>query len=308
MSTSDRNVLIEAAACAALVIAAVAFASPGDVWLRGYGLHPMWLPVIVLSARYAHRGLFPALALTVGGLLLTGLAMGESIEGFSVRSQNASDLLALATAVLVAWIAMLHEGRIERAVRRLSDATEAQKQSDEHVRALHASLGYLRSRHDRLDVSISLWRSLASRLERGDATGAARAVLELCEIRTGCSGALVQVRDGNKLTTIASRGGWVAAVPHELSADATIRAAVASRKVTPASPGATEADCDVAVPVTDEDGAFVMGVIALRGIPTSCLRAAELRDLAIIAGWLAPALARQSMTITQRLKTSEVMS
>lgn len=295
MSTSDRTVVVEAAGAAVLVVGLIALVSPDDVWLRDVGMHPMWVPIILMSARYATRGLFPALGLVCGGLIATGLALDGTIDGFIERTSNPSDLLALATAVLVAWVAMAHESRINRADRRLDEATEAQKLAEDNVHALHASLGYLRNRHDRLDVSLSLWRNLAGRLERGDAIEASRAVLELCEIRAGARAGIVQLLDGSVLSTLASRGQWPQTTGrgHELDGDSTVRAAIKSRLVCPAGPGSSESDSDVAVPVTDEDTGVVMGVIALRGVSPGAMRAAELRDLGVLAQWLAPAAARQ---------------
>jgi hypothetical protein len=307
MSTSDRMVALEAAVATAVMLGIVAVVSPGDVWMRGTGLHPIWLPVIALAARYAHRGLFPALLLGCGGLIALCAAHGQSISGFEARAESPADLIALATAVVVAWIAMLHEGRHGRAQRKLAEITEQHRQADEQLRALHESLGYLRGRHDRLDVSISLWRSLAARLERGDAVGAARAVLELCEIRTGAQAGLVLLRDGHHLSTLGARGGW-STEPKDCDADATVRAAITSRRVTPAAPGATEADSDIAVPVVDDAAGVVAGVIALRGISTSSLRAADMRDLAVLAQWFAPALARHNNAAIQRRRTSQVLS
>jgi len=295
MSISDRAIVIaEAGGAAALVVAVVAIASPGDVWLLDLGLHPMWLPIIVLSARYATRGLFPALGLTCGGLIAVDLVQGEALAGFVARTRNPADLIALTTAVLVAWVAMLHESRMRRATRRLLETTEAQRQAEDNVHALHASLGYLRSRHDRLDVSLGLWRNLASRLERGDAADAARAALELCEVRAGAQAGVVQLRDGSRHSTLAGRGQWSAngARSTDLEDDATVRAAVLSRQVSPAGPGSTELDCDVAVPVIDDDSGAVVGVIALRCVSPGCMRPADLRDLGVIAQWLAPSLVR----------------
>jgi len=295
MSTSDRIILVEAAVAALLVCTIIAVASPHDVWLRDFGLHPMWLPTIVLAARYAARGLFPALGLTCGGLVVMSVAFDDSLAGFAARTRNPADLLALSTAVLVAWVAMLHESRIGRAQRRLDDATESQHQAEENVRALHASLRYLRSRQDRLDLSISLWRNIAGRLERGNAMEASRAVLELCEIRAGAHAGIVQLRDGARLVTLATRGQWSMSTPRpqELDNDPAVRAAMASRHVTPASVRSSEVDSDVAIPVTDEESGAVLGVIALRGVSPGSMRAADLRDLGVIAQWLAPAMARE---------------
>jgi hypothetical protein len=305
MSTSSRIVVAEAAGAAALVAGLVALGSPDDVWLSGVGLHPAWLAIIVVAARYGPRGLFPALGLTWGMLILLSLALGGSLEGLAVRARGTSDLLALVASILVTWIAMLHESRMARAIRRLGEATEAQLQAEKTMRALHDSLSYLRARHDRIDASLSLWRDLAARLERGDSVEAAKAVLELCAIRAGAAAGVVQLRDGNRLSTLAWRGQWStgSARPSDISGDCTVRAAILSRRVTPASDGATEADSDVAVPVLD-DGGTVVGVIALRGVSPGSLRAPDMHDLVVIAQWLAPALDRSLEAAAQRKKTA----
>ena len=294
MWTSKRIVLVEAAAAAALVVGFVMLASPHDVWLQRYGLHPVWIPVIVLAARYAIAGLFPALALSVGGLAAADLVTGGTLHGLTVRAGNVSDLLALTTSVLVAWVAMAHASRTARAHDKLADASDGQRHAEDNVRALHASLDYLRKRHDRLDISLSLWRNLAGRLERGEAPEAARAVLELCEIRTGARAGIVHLADGERLSSVAVRGPWsTAGLGDDVAGDPTMRAAIRTRQVTPATRGASETDADVAVPVVDDESGAVVGVIALRGVSPGAMRAADLRDLAVLAQWLSPALARQ---------------
>ena len=307
MSTSDRTLVLEAAAAAALVVGAVAVAAPGDVWLPDLGLHPVWLPVILLAARYGPRGLFTSLAVTWGALIATSVVLGGTLDGFALRLQGASDLFALLTATLVAWIGMLHESRMSGALARLAESTLLQQQSEVTVGALHDGLTYLRTRHDRLDISLSLWRNLASRIERGVDVDAADAVLELCEVRTGAQAGVVQLRDGNRLSTVAWRGqGSTASTrPRDIAVDATVRAAILARHVTAAGPGATERDSDVAAPVLDDGSGVVIGVIALRGVAPGSLRAADLRDLAVIAQWLAPGLARSLQAAVQRKRTGE---
>jgi hypothetical protein len=295
MSTSNRILVLEAAGAVALVIGAIVAVSPGDLWLRDLDLHPLWLPIIVVSARYATRGLFVSLALAGAGLAASSLAMGGTLDGFAERTENPSDLLGLTAAVLVSWVAMLHESRLGRAAQRLAEATERREQAESNLDALQTSLAYLRARHDRLDLSLTLWRNLATRLERGEPDDACAAVLELSEIRTGARAGIVQLRDGNRLTTVSSRGAWspISIRPPDINDDATVRAAIATRLVTPAGPGATEHDSDVAAPVVDDATGAVLGVIALRGVSPTSLRAADLRDLGVLASWIAPSLARQ---------------
>ena len=294
MSTSDRAVLVEASVAALVTAIAVAFAAPsGDVWMPLIALHPAWLPVIVLSARYGTRGLFASLVLIVGALAVTGLVNGSGVAGLTLRARLTPDLLALGTATVVAWIAMARETRMRRVVDQMHEATTAHRQADEAVTVLHESLAYLRGRHDRLDVSLSVWRDLAARMERGDAVDAARAALELCQLRVGAVAGSVQLRDGNRLRLLATRGSLPdAEVIRDIGGDHTVRDAIVARSVAPAAAGAGETDSDVAAPIVDDDSGLVVGVIALRGVPASSLRPANLIDLRLIAQWLAPALNR----------------
>jgi hypothetical protein len=298
MSISNRTVMMEAAGAAAFTAAAVAIASPSSLWLPSIGLHPGWLPVIVLAARYGTRGLFASLGFVAAALVVAGLVLGGDLDsalaGLTARERAGSDLLALACATVVAWIAMMHETRLARVAGQLADATEAQQAAETTVHALHDSLSYLRRRHDRLDVTLSMWRDAAARIERGDATEAAKAILELCEVRLGAGAGMVQVRDGNRLSTLTSRGAWIgtSSRPRDIAVDVTVREAIVARRVTPAGQGASETDSDVAAPIVDEDSGVVLGVIALRGVSAGSLKAADLSDLRVLAQWLAPALAR----------------
>jgi hypothetical protein len=294
MSTSDRAILVEGTVAALLTALAVVYAAPGgDVWLPTIALHPAWLPVIVLAARYGTRGLFASLVLVVGALAVAGAANGTGVAGLVSRSRFTADLLALGTAIVIAWIAMAREVRMRRVIDQLHEATAAHRQAEEAVTALHESLAFLRTRHDRLDISLSVWRDLAGRLESGDAADAARAALELCQIRVGAAAGSVQLRDGNRMRLLASRGTLPNTdVMRDIGGDHTVRDAIVARAVAPAAAGAGETDSDVAAPLVDEDSGLVVGVIALRGVPASSLRAANLMDLRLIAQWLAPALNR----------------
>lgn len=294
MSTSDHAVLLEAAAAASLTAVAVALAAPGgDVWMPMVALHPAWLPITILAARYGTRGLFVSLALVVGALVVAGVVNGSGTTGLAARSRLTGDLIALGTATVLAWIAMARETRMRRVIEQLHAAVAAHRQADEAVIALHESLAYLRNRHDRLDVSLSVWRDLAARMERGEPVDAARAALELCQIRVGAASGSVQVRDGNRLRLLATHGARSEpAMIRDVEGDHTVRDAIVARVVARAAADAGERDSDVAAPIIDDDCGLVVGVIALRGIPAASLRSANLIDLRLIAQWLAPALNR----------------
>jgi hypothetical protein len=103
----------------------------------------------------------------------------------------------------------------------------------------------------------------------------------------------VQLRDGNRLRLLATRGSLgESEVVRDIGGDHTVRDAIVARAVAPAAAGAGETDSDVAAPIVDDESGLVVGVIALRGVPATSLRAANLIDLRLIAQWLAPALNR----------------
>jgi hypothetical protein len=243
-------------------------------------------------------------------MAIASLALGGDLEGalagLTERQRAGADLLALGTATLVAWIAMMHETRLSRVAAQLDDASMAQVQAETTVKALHESLSYMRKRQDRLEVSLSMWRDVAARIERGEPGEAAKAILELCEMRLGSGAGMVQVRDGNRLTTLPSRGAWspTSARPRDIAVDVTVRDAIVGRRVTTAVQGASEYDSDVAAPIVDEASGVVLGVLALRGVSAGSLKAADLTDLRVLAQWLAPALARPLHTPASRRRLS----
>lgn len=293
MSTSDRMVALEAAVGAALAVIAAALASPADVWLTGFGLHPGWIPVILLAARYGPRGLFWSLGVVVAALVIVDVAGDGTLAGLDARTHHGPDLLALLTATLVAWVGMMHEGRMTRAHHRLDQALAGQARAEATEQALQDNLGYLRNRLDRLELSLSVWRDLAGRLERCDIADAADAALELAFMRTGAQAGRVMLRDGDNLTPVAGRGAWVmpAVRFREKGLDATVQAALFAKQLTLAAPDATDTDSAAAAPILDESG-VVLGMLALRALPAAGLKPADLHDLELIAQWLAPAITR----------------
>lgn len=296
MWTSDRRVALEAIAGAVLVVGACAVWSPGDLFVSGFGFHPAWIAVLVLSARYGTGGLLVSVGLTWGLLAAITLALGRPLDALSPRLGATADAAALAAAILVAWIANLHAARTARVAARMTQAEAALREAGEAAAAMHDSLSFLRSRHDRMDLSLSVWRDLAARLERGEAAEAALAALELCAIRSGASAGVVQRWDGVSLHALARHGEWSPerTRPPDVVVDRTAAAAVSGARAMVASevPGVTAGDADVAVPILDGAGG-VLGVIALRGLPPARLSPADLSDLNLTAAWLAPALQRR---------------
>jgi hypothetical protein len=292
------KVVLHAAAAAAVVVGAVILASPGDLWLAGVTFHPGWVAVAVLAARYGVRGLFLGLGFVVGALTVADVLLyGADGDGVLLRIAMPDEVMVLAAVTMVAWISMLQESRAHRVAMRLED-TEAQLIANEEVMAvMRDSLTSLRERADRIDLSLTVLRDLAARIEHGDAIEAARAALELCTLRVGAPAGLVQRWDGTSLRTLTWRGTWSGADsrPRDIFTDRTAAGAVHRGRPALRSQieNTTTDDSDVAVPILGERDE-VLGVLALRGLPPGRPRAADVRDLVIAAQWLAPALSRQA--------------
>jgi hypothetical protein len=148
----------------------------------------------------------------------------------------------------------------------------------------------LRSRNDRLDLALTFLRDVARRLDGGDLPTAAEAALALVMARLGAraAAALAQGPDG-ALTIVASAGAWDAdGAP--ATGDAAVTEALRSGEPVRAIdlPGAGPGDSDLAAPIVL--GQEAVGVVAVRGVAR--VGAAALRDLTVVAEWLAGAFAR----------------
>lgn len=292
-STSERVVLLEVAAAVLLVGGAIALASGGDICVPGADVHPLWIPVLVFAARYGVRGMFTAVAMATIALGACSMAAHGTLDDVAMRGQNPYDLIALMAATLVAWTAMMRDRRLERAAAEQADTVRRLSTSEESADALREAVGVLRQRLDRIDLSISMWRAIASRLDHGTLSEAAAAALELASIRSGAASGEVHQNVGGRLYTVAIFGPGASS--GEPMRDHTVIQAIARRR--PALrrevAGARPDDPDVAVPIIDPDTRIVLGVLALRDAGPGRLRAAEVRDLEVVAGWLAPAFLRE---------------
>jgi hypothetical protein len=285
----SRRLPSEAATAALLATIVCVVAAPEDLLLGNPGLHPAWVGVVVLAARYGTSGLLVGLATSGVALTAAALLVHGTITSVAERAASPSDVLALATATLVAWIAALHGTRVATVEGRLAASEADLAEADRNVVALEQALAELRRRFDRIDLSVSLWRDLAARLEGDDPSEAAGAALELALLRTGARSGLLVGRD----PTGAELRRSVGLLPPTLAAgDRTVAAAVAARAPVSAREVAevTADDADLAIPVLDASQRAVVAVIALAGIAPDRLRPADLRDLSVIAEWLAPAL------------------
>jgi hypothetical protein len=293
-STSERVVLFEVAAAVLLVGGAIALACGGDLCIPGADVHPLWIPVLVFAARYGVRGMFTAIAMSAIAIAASSLALHGTLDNAAVRAQNPFDLIALMAATLVAWTAMMRDKRLQCAAEDQTDMSRRLTASEETADALREAVGVLRQRLDRIDLSVSMWRTIARRLDHGTLNEAATAALELASIRSGAASGEVHQNFGGRLYTVATSGHG-ALIGGEPMRDHTVIQAIARRR--PALrrevPGARATDPDVAIPIIDPDTRIVLGVLALRDAPAGRLRVGDVRDLEVVASWLAPAFLRE---------------
>lgn len=302
-SIPGRTIVLEVTAAVLLVVGATFLATSGDLGLPAADVHPLWVPVLVFAARYAVRGLFISLALGIAALAAASLAQHGTLADLVARGANPHDMIALLAATLVAWTAMTRDGRLAHVARARDEVTRRLHASEETVNALGEVVAVLRHRLDRIDLSITMWREIARRMN-GPLHGAAQAALELASVRTGAAAGIVQRGSGARLHTIATFG-QVPAATNDISRDRTVISAMSFRRAALRSdlPDPMPEDSEVAVPILGPDGA-VLGVIAMREVPPSRLHAAEVRDLEIVATWLADAFPASP----QAVQTGEMAS
>jgi hypothetical protein len=288
--TSDWVVLIEVMAAMVLVGAAILLVS-GDLCVPAVDVHPLWIPVLVFAARYGVRGLFMSVAIAAAGLATACIVEHGVVTGAVARGSNPYDVVALVASTLVAWTAMIRDARLAHSSQERDELAHRLDNSEETARALREVVGVLRDRLDRIDLSISMWRAIAARLDHGTLSDAAAAALELAAIRTGAATGVVLLEVGGRLETIATYGH--ASGSGDFSRDRTVCHAYGNRRAALRGHvrGATIEDMEVAVPITGHEGS-VVGVLAMRDTPPARLRAAEVRDVQVVATWLAPAFWR----------------
>ena len=287
-SIPGRTIVLEVTAAILLVGGAVALFTSGDLFLPGADVHPLWIPVMIFAARYAVRGMFIAVIMCAAALGAASFMEHGTLVELTTRAVNPDDMIALLASTLVAWTAMTRDGRLTNLARERDDATRRLRASEETVGALGEVVGVLRYRLDRIDLSITMWREIARRMDRGPLPNAATAALELASVRTGAAAGIVQRCSGNRLQTVATFGHMTGATS-DISRDRTALNAVSFRRPALRSdlPDSLPEDSDVAVPIMDTETGNVIGVIAMREAPPTRLHAAEVRDLEVVAAWLA---------------------
>jgi hypothetical protein len=290
MQISNRRLVLEAAVATACVLGAVALLI--RVPHFGWGVlrpHPVWLVVLALSARYGARGLLAAMPVAWGTLALLAGPWRSAPSEVLAALATPVELGALVAAIIVGWIASVHDRRaqdLEEKVQAL--VTRATHDAAALAELRRAALA-LRSRNDRLDLALTFLRDVARRMDGGDLGAAAEAALALVAARLGARAAAVEIRDAaGTLSILAATGACDPTQPP--GDDATVGEALRSGQAVRAIdlPGAGPGDSDLAAPIVV--GGEIVGALTVRGVAR--VGAAAVRDLVVVAEWMATAFAR----------------
>src|SRR6185295_16008694 len=261
-----------------------------------------WIAVLLLAARYATKGLCLSLALNAGMVVTTAAILGK-MHVLGERLDGSADIGALVAAVLIAWVASSHEKRREELASRLGTAKGRSFVDRKAARGMQDSLVALRSRADRMNLSLTFLRNVAERIEGRDPEEAASAALTLVmtclEARAGVvmlGGPMLPSPQGWPLGLVprllSCEGPWNGdGSPPALESDRVVAAALETRQPVNALDVADAelGDAEMAVPLLDRHGE-PFGVLAIRGLPFRAAGSMALRDLAVTSSWLAHVL------------------
>ena len=304
MQTSE-HIIRESLAGAAVVLCASLLVAPADPALTSWPVHPGWLVVLLLAARYGNRGLCAGIAFATAGVALASLCAGAGVKPLAAHASSMGDLGAATAGAMVAWVAESRQRRHGALVAQLAAMDRRARDAEDAIARLTEAALILRTRADRTENSLAFLHNLAVRMASSTPRDGAEAALELALIRTGARAGVVQIGDVGRLRTLASRGIWSfdTLTPPPVYRDRTGYAALAHRRPVQARQVADVriGDSDMAAPILARDGR-VLGMIALRGAPFSALTSASLSDLNIVARWLARSL---SSGATEALNAGE---
>lgn len=290
MQTS-RRILRESLVGAAVVFCVSLLFAPGAPALTSWAVHPGWLVVLILAARYGSRGLCAGTIFATVAVALASLCAGAGLAPLAARASSMGDLGAAIAGVMVAWVVNSQQRRNRALMVQITALDERARGAEESIVQLTEAALALRSRADRTETSLAFLHDIAVRMESTAPCDNAEAALELALARTGARAGLVQIADAGRLRTLASRGPWDLDALMPANRDRTACAALQSRRPVQAREVADvrAGDSDMAAPLLSREG-HVMGMIALRGVPFAALRTTFLSELNIVACWLARAL------------------
>jgi polysaccharide biosynthesis protein PelD len=292
-------ILIETAVVSAIAVGVAGLLAPSGLGLTSLYPHPVWLAVLIVAARYGGRGLTLAVPLAWGALALAAAGLRVSPGAVMQRLSSGADLGALVAAVLVSWIGSGHERRQAAVAWELASVRKRGEADQRALSELRRTALSLRARADRLDTSLTFLRDVSARLGGDDADRAAQAALDLVMARLGARAAVVEMLGKDGLSPLASAGVWAPGgtsseageAPPGAAGDRTVAAAMRARQAIRAVDlqDGGPADSDLAAPIIDPRGELV-GVLAVRGVPQGGVSPGALRDVAIIAAWMAAAV------------------
>lgn len=291
----SRRVVYESLGGGAIVFCLSLLIAPEEPALTSWAMHPGWLLVLLLAARYGSGGLFAGAICAAAGVALASLCAGTGLGPLAARTSALGDLGAVIASAMVAWVADAQRRRGAALASQMTALEERARGAEDSVAQLTETALALRVRADRTETSLAFLYDVAVRMASSGPRDTAEAALELALARTGARAGLVEIADGSQLRTLATRGSLDALAPpvqHDRTACAAQehRRAVQARDVA----GVRICDSDLAAPILSRDGR-ALGVIALRGVPFAALGAASLSDLNIVACWLARGLTTATM-------------
>jgi hypothetical protein len=288
----SRRIIRDSLVGAAVVFCLSLLFAPSGPALTSWAVHPGWLVVLILAARYGIRGLCAGTVFAAAAVALASLCAGSGLAALAARGSSRDDLGAAAAGLMVAWVADSQQRRNAALVAQAAALDQRARDAAASIVQLTEAALVLRSRADRTENSLAFLHGIAVRMESAAPYDKAEAALELALVRTGARAGLVQIVDSARLCTLASMGIWnldalAPSVHHDHTAYTALeqRRAVQARELADAQVG----DSDMAAPLLSPDGR-VVGIVALRGVPFAATNTSALSDLEIVASWLARAL------------------
>jgi hypothetical protein len=293
-----RTVVIESLAAAVIVLAAMMVLSPSDGGVRRLGPHFAWIAVFLLSARYGTKGLCVSLSLSIALVIASAGILGQ-MHALGERLNGSADLAALVAAVLIAWVASTHENRRSDMARELDAAKEGSRSDRKAAREMQGALVALRSRADRMSLSLTFLRTVAEHLGGKNPEQAISAALTLAMTCLGARAGVVEIAGsipGAGFDITPSLSSWTGPWNGDgsaplLAGDRVVAAALEARMPVIAADvdGAGVGDADMVAPLLDRNGK-PFGVLALRGLPHRGVGMMAIRDLTVASSWLASSL------------------
>lgn len=292
MSTC-RTVAREALAGAVLIIVLSLLLDPHQLLLHAPGLHPIWLPILLITARYGERGLLLSFPLCWSCVAVVAALRGISAGLASDTLTRHATPVVVTGLSAVAWMASMHLRRYQALEQQHKNLVERCNRDGCLLEELHRVAQGLQERATRTEHALGFIKHVATRLDGSDAREAAQAALELVAARTGarCTAILVMKPDG--LWPWKMLGPWNVngSAPPCTVEDATAQSALTGTACFRKKDDQDPHHCDAAAPIPLASGR-VAAVLVVRGLPHSMQMRAVLHDVELVAQWFSSACMR----------------